>query len=297
MCGDGKHRAARSREGHIGVRHLRRGANKGGRTVATIGRYLRSVPKFYLALVALIVVIAVVIAAVSIAQGPTEDTDGADATPAPTVPAQAVARTASAATPAARPTTAAAQTPDTESTSTETTATEAAAPEATPTVAIYAEVRAQARVEVEQQAAVSRTGLPTAGDTLVDATGFEVTLIGVANLPELKQFTGSPFQPKNGAFKLVNMHFKNGSSSFTTIAKANIVLLTADGDEIAVSNLGTNALTGMVPDIERGRPLYLVESLPAGKDAKVSVVFDVPPGLTGLNIEIEGFLFEVPDPT
>ena len=260
--------------------------------MATIARYVRSVPRFYLALIALIVVIAVVIVAVSLAQGPTEDTDGADATPAPTVPAQAAARTASATTPVARPTTAAAQTPDAAPTE-----TEAAAPEATPTVAIYAEVRAQARVEVEQQAAVSRTGLPTAGDTLVDATGFEVTLIGVANLPELKQFTGSPFQPKNGAFKLVNMHFKNGSSSFTTIAKANIVLLTADGDEIAVSNLGTNALTGMVPDIERGRPLYLVESLPAGKDAKVSVVFDVPPGLTGLNIEIEGFLFEVPDPT
>ena len=107
----------------------------------------------------------------------------------------------------------------------------------------------------------------------------------------MKQFTGSPFKPKHGVFKLVNIHFKNGSSAFITLAKANIVLLTADGDEIAVSNLGTNALTGMVPDIERGRPLYLVESLPAGKEANVSVVFDVPPDTTGLNIEIEGFLF------
>ena len=263
--------------------------------MATIGRYVRSVPKFYLALIALIVVIAVVVAVVSLAQGPGDEADGADATPVPTVAAQAAVR-APAATPTARPTTPAAQTPSTESTATEAAAPEAAAPEATPTVAIYAEVRAQARVEVEQQVAVSRTGLPTAGDTLVDATGFEVTLIGVANLPELKQFTGSPFKPKNGVFKLVNMHFKNGSSAFITIAKANIVLLTADGGEIAVSNLGTNALTGMVPDIERGRPLYLVESLPAGKEAKVSVVFDVPPDLTGINIEIEGFLFEVPDP-
>ena len=294
MRGDGKQRTARSRNVPTGIRRLIWGADWGSQAVDTIGRYIRSVPRFYLALIALIAVIAVVIAVVSLAQGPGEEADGTDATPAPTVAAQAAVRTASATTPAVRPTTAAAQTPSTES-----TATEAAAPEAeaTPTVAIYAEVRAQARVDVEQQAAVSRTGLPTAGDTLVDATGFEVTLIGVANLPELKQFTGSPFQPKNGVFKLVNMHFKNGSSSFTTIAKANIVLLTADGDEIAVSNLGTNALTGMVPDIERGRPLYLVESLPAGKDAKVSVVFDVPPGLTGLNIEIEGFLFEVPDPT
>ena len=255
----------------------------------TIGRYVRSVPKFYLALIALIAVIAVVIAVVSLAQGPGDEANGSDATPAPTVAAQAAVRTASATTPAVRPTTAAASTPAA-------AATEAAT-EATPTVAIYAEVRAQARVEVEQQVAESRTGLPTAGDTLVDATGFEVTLVGVLHLAELKQFTGSPFKPKNGVFKLVNIQFKNGSSSFTTITKSNIVLLTADGDEIAVSNLGTNALTGMVPDIERGRPLYLVESLPAGKEAHVSVVFDVPPDLTGLNIEIEGFLFEVPDPT
>ncbi|MCY4114430.1 MAG: hypothetical protein OXG33_10905 [Chloroflexi bacterium] len=244
-----------------------------------------------MALLALIVVIAVMIAVVSLAQGPGDAAaDAADATPVATVAAQAAARTAAAAI-TARPATPAAQTPSTES-----TATETATPAATTTVPIYAEVRAEARVEVEQQVAVSRSGLPTAGDSLVDATGFEVTLIGVANLDELKQFTGSPFKPKNGVFKLVNMHFKNGSSSFTTIAKANIVLLTADGDEIAVSNLGTNALTGMVPDIERGRPLYLVESLPAGKEARVSVVFDVPPDLTGLNIEIEGFLFEVPDP-
>lgn len=261
--------------------------------MATIAKYVQSVPKFYLALIGLIVVIAVVVVVVVLAQGPGEEADPADATPAPTVAAQAAARTASPVTPAARPTTAAASTPGAQPTETETAAT----PAATEAARIWAEERAKARVEVEQQMAESRTGLPTAGDTLVDATGFEVTLVGVANLDELKQFTGSPFKPKNGVFKLVNIHFKNGSSAFVTIAKANIVLLTADGGEIAVSNLGTNALTGMVPDIERGRPLYLVESLPAGQEANVSVVFDVPPDLTGLNIEIEGFLFEVPDPT
>ena len=290
MCGNGKQRAARSREVPTGARHVSWGAERGSQAVAMIGRFVRSVPKFYLGLIALIVVIAVVIAVVVVAQGPGEASDSADATPVPTVAARAAVRTP-AATPTARPATPAAQTPSTES-----TATDAATLAATPTVAIYAEVRAEARVEVEQQVAVSRTGLPTAGDTLVDATGFEVTLIGVANLAELKQFTGSPFQPKNGVFKLVNMHFKNGSSSFITIAKANIVLIKPDGSEIAVSNLGTNALTGMVPDIERGRPLYLIESLPAGRDAQLSVVFDVPADLTGLNIEIEGFLFEVPDP-
>lgn len=260
--------------------------------MATIARYVRSVPRFYLALIATIAVIVVVVAVVVLAQGPGEEADPTDATPVPTVAAQAAVRTATAATPAARPTTAAAATPRAEPAETAAAAT----PAATEAPPIWAEERAKARVDVEQQVAESRTGLPTAGDTLVDATGFEVTLVGVANLAELKQFTGSPFKPKNGVFKLVNIHFQNGSSDFITIAKANIVLLTADGGEIAVSNLGTNALTGMVPDIERGRPLYLVESLPAGQEANVSVVFDVPPGLTGLNIEIEGFLFEVPDP-
>ena len=256
--------------------------------MATIARFVQSVPKFYLALFALIVVIAVVIVVVVLAQGPDEAADRTDATPAPTVAARAAARTAAAVTPAARPTTAAASTARAEPADSTPAATEAAR--------IWAEERAKARVDVEQQAAVSRSGLPTAGDTLVDATGFEVTLVGVLDLAEMKQFTGSPFKPKNGVFKLVNMHFKNGSSSFITIAKANIVLIQPDGSEIAVSNLGTNALTGMVPDIERGRPLYLVESLPAGQEAHVSVAFDLPPGLTGLNIEIEGFLFEVPDP-
>jgi len=260
--------------------------------VTTITKYIQSVPKFYLALIALIVVIAVVVVVVVLAQGPGAEADRADATPAPTVAAQAAARTASPVTPAARPTTAAAATPRAQPTETETAAT----PAATEAARIWAEERAKARVDVEQQVAESRTGLPTAGDTLVDATGFEVTLVGVANLAELKQFTGSPFKPKNGVFKLVNIHFKNGSSAFITLAKANIVLIKPDGSEIAVSSLGTNALTGMVPDVERGRPLYLVESLPAGQEANVSVVFDVPPGLTGLNIEIEGFLFEVPDP-
>ena len=261
--------------------------------MGTIVQYVRKVPKAWLAFTATIGAIVIVVAVILLAQGPGDEAaDGADATPAPTVAAQAAARSPAAAL-TARPATPAAETPRSQPTET----ADAATPGATPTVAIYAEVRAQARVEVEQQAAVSRSGLPTAGDTQVDATGFEVTLVGVANLAELKQFTGSPFKPKNGVFKLVNIHFKNGSSAFITLAKANIVLLTADGDEIAVSNLGTNALTGMVPDIERGRPLYLVESLPAGKEANVSVVFDVPPDTTGLNIEIEGFLFEVPDPT
>lgn len=156
--------------------------------------------------------------------------------------------------------------------------------------------RASARIEVETKIAVSRTGLPTVGDTLIDEGGFETTLVAVSHTLELKQFTGSPFKPKNGTFKLVTVRFRNGTSSAMTLSKGNIVLLSPDGRETPVDSAGTNALTGMVPDIERGRPLYLVESLPAGKSAQVAVVFDVPSDWTGLNIEVEGFLFEVPDP-
>ena len=263
--------------------------------MATIAQYVRKVPKGTLALIAVIVAVAVVVAVVLLAQSPTDEAGpaGAEDTPVPTVAAQAATRAAAAATAAAGQATPAAETPGAEPTETAAAATPADTEEAPN----WSEERAQARVEVEQQVATSRTGLPTAGDTLIDETGFEVTLVGVANLPEMKQFTGSPFKPKHGVFKLVNIVFKNGTSSLITLAKSNIVVIAPDGSEIDVSNLGTNALTGMVPDVNRGRPLYLVESLPAGKSAHVSVVFDVPADLTGLNIEIEGFLFEVPDPT
>ena len=262
--------------------------------MATIAQYVQKVPKGTLALIAVIAAVAVVVAVVLLAQGPTEEAApaGAEDTRVPTVAFEAATPTP-AATAAAGQATPTADAPRAEPTETAAAATPADTEEAP----IWSEERAQARVEVEQQVATSRTGLPTAGDTLIDETGFEVTLVGVANLPELKQFTGSPFKPKHGAFKLVNIVFKNGTSSLITLAKSNIVVIAPDGSEIDVSNLGTNALTGMVPDVNRGRPLYLVESLPAGKSAHVSVVFDVPADLTGLNIEIEGFLFEVPDPT
>ncbi len=262
--------------------------------MATIAQYVRKVPKGTLALIAVIVAVAVVVAVVLLAQSPTDEAApaGAEDTRVPTVAFEAATPTP-AATAAAGQATPTADAPRAEPTETAAAATPADTEEAPN----WSEERAQARVEVEQQVATSRTGLPTAGDTLIDATGFEVTLVGVANLPELKQFTGSPFKPKHGAFKLVNIVFKNGTSSLITLAKSNIVVIAPDGSEIDVSNLGTNALTGMVPDVNRGRPLYLVESLPAGKSAHVSVVFDVPADLTGLNIEIEGFLFEVPDPT
>ena len=160
----------------------------------------------------------------------------------------------------------------------------------------WAATRGQARVIVEEQTAVSRTGLPTVGDTQIDAAGFEATLVSITNVPKLPQFNGKAFETRFGTFKLVTVRFRNGTPSGTTIAKSNIVLISPDGTETAVDNPGTNALTGMVPDIERGRPLYLIESLPAGKSVQVAVVFDVPVDWTGLNIEIEGFLFEMPDP-
>ena len=156
--------------------------------------------------------------------------------------------------------------------------------------------RADARVVVEEQVAISRTGLATVGDTQVDASGFGAMLVAVTNLPELKQFTGSPFRPKHGTFKMVIVRFTNGTSSALTVARRNIVLISPDGTETMSDNSGTNALTGMVPDAERGRPLYLIESIPVGQTVPLAVVFDVPTEWTGLNIEIEGFLFEVPDP-
>ena len=139
--------------------------------------------------------------------------------------------------------------------------------------------------------------IATLGDTQLGDDGLEVTLVSVQQFEELTQVQGSPFRPKNGAFKLVTMQFTNTNDSGNiVVSKANIVLIEPSGNEIAVSSPGVNALIGMATTATEGRPLFLVESVPDGKDRVVAVVFDVAPDLVDLEIDIEGFIFEVPNP-
>ena len=157
--------------------------------------------------------------------------------------------------------------------------------------------RGRARIEAEEQTAVSRTGLPTVGDALLGDDGLEVTLVSVQHFEQLTQIHGSPFKPKNGAFQLVTIKFTNTNDSGNiVVSKANIVLIDPDENEIAVDSPGINALIGMATTATEGRPLFLVESVPDGQTSVVAVVFDVPPDLVDLRIDIEGFIFEVPNP-
>ena len=157
--------------------------------------------------------------------------------------------------------------------------------------------RGRARIEAEEQTAVSRTGLPTVGDAQLGGDGLEVTLVSVQRFEELTQVHGTPFRPKNGSFQLVTITFNNTNDSGNiVVSKANIYLIQPDGAEIAVDSPGVNALIGMATTATEGRPLFLVESVPNGKSATVAVVFDVDPSLVDLLIDIEGFQFEVPNP-
>lgn len=157
--------------------------------------------------------------------------------------------------------------------------------------------RGRARIEAEEQTAVSRTGLPTVGDAQLGADGLEVTLVSVQRFDELTQVHGTPFRPKNGLFQIVTITFSNTNDSGNiVVSKANIYMIQPDGSEIAVDSPGVNALIGMATTATEGRPLFLVESVPNGKSATVAVVFDVDPGLVDLLIDIEGFQFEVPNP-
>lgn len=159
------------------------------------------------------------------------------------------------------------------------------------------ENRGRARIEAVEQTAVSRTGLPTVGDSQLGEDGLEVTLESVQRFDQLTQVHGTPFRPKNGLFQLVTITFNNTNDSGNiVVSKANIVLIQPDGSEIAVDSPGVNALIGMATTATAGRPLFLVESVPNGKTATVAVVFDVDPSLVDLLIDIEGFQFEVPNP-
>jgi len=157
--------------------------------------------------------------------------------------------------------------------------------------------RGRARIEAVEQIAESRTGLPTVGDTQLAGDGLEVTLESVQRFEQLTQIHGSPFRPKNGLFQLVTITFNNTTEGDNVVvSKANIYLIEPNGNEIAVDSPGVNALIGMATTVTEGRPLFLVESVPSGKSATVAVVFDVDPALVDLEIDIEGFRFEVPNP-
>ena len=156
-------------------------------------------------------------------------------------------------------------------------------------------LRGRAHIDAEEQTAVSRTGLPTVGDSMLGDDGLEVTLVSVVNYKDLIQVHGSPFRPKNGSFKLVTIRFANSGDGNIVVNKDNIFLLGPDDTKTKVDSAGVNALIGMTTTAESGRPLFMVESVPKGKEISVAVVFDVPEELVDMNIHIEGFLFEVPN--
>ena len=119
--------------------------------------------------------------------------------------------------------------------------------------------RGRARIEAEEQTAVSRTGLPTVGDAQLGGDGLEVTLVSVQRFEELTQVHGTPFRPKKGSFQLVTITFNNTNDSGNiVVSKANIYLIQPDGSEIAVDSPGVNALIGMATTATEGRPLFLV---------------------------------------
>ena len=156
---------------------------------------------------------------------------------------------------------------------------------------------ARATPESVEQTAVSRTGMPTVGATQLADDGLEVTLVSVQRFEQLTQAQGSPFRPKNGLYLVVTIAFTNTNDSGNiVVSKANIVLIEPSGNEIAVDSPGVNALLGMASQETEGRPLFLVEAVPGGGTATVAVVFDIDPGLVDLEIDIEGFRFQVPNP-
>ena len=163
--------------------------------------------------------------------------------------------------------------------------------------AVNLDAEAESTPEAVEQTAVSRTGVPTVGATQLADDGLEVTLVSVQRFERLAQVHGSPFRPKNGLYLVVTIAFTNTNDSGNiVVSKANIVLIEPSGNEIAVDSPGVNALLGMASQETEGRPLFLVEAVPGGGTATVAVVFDIDPGLVDLEIDIEGFRFEVPNP-
>ena len=145
-----------------------------------------------------------------------------------------------------------------------------------------------------EAAATAADALPVAGDTLVAEDGLGVTIVAVEDLATIPQYHGESFRPKKDLFRVVTMKFDNGSSDPTTVANNNMWLLRPDGSRIVVDSRSTNVLISTPVRSVEGRPLFLVESIPAGKAIVVSVSFDLSEADVDLTMDIEGLKFAMP---
>ncbi len=166
---------------------------------------------------------------------------------------------------------------------------------------------ATAAAETNGEAAAQETAPPVAatpeptpeitelalGETATSGTNLQITLIDFYTIDSIPQYFGRDMMPRENIFAIALIRFKNPTSGLIKFSPASVFLVDASGASMAYSRYGTNGLSTIPSPVDEGRPLITIESLLAGGEETVSVVFDLESAPANVHVEIEDLTYAV----
>ncbi len=166
-------------------------------------------------------------------------------------------------------------------------ASSAAAAEATPgqPTATAASATPEPTVEVTDLAV---------GETAASDTNLQITLLDVYTVVSIPQYFGRDVMPKNGVYVVVVARFQNTTSALIQYSPERVSLIDASGASYGFDQVGTNGLSTTPKPAYEGRPLIFAESLLAGSEETVSIVFDLESAADELRVQIEDLFYKAP---
>ena len=131
--------------------------------------------------------------------------------------------------------------------------------------------------------------LPTLGQT-ARRGNWQVTFVAQEEAATLRGFLDE--ERAQGEFRILTLILKNVGQRSYPLNDHDFSLVTPAGVEYSLSSDGSMALVG---DESGPEVFWLIETVQPGLSKEVRVVFDVPPGATGLVLDVQGIRFRVPD--
>lgn len=157
---------------------------------------------------------------------------------------------------------------------------------------------AQATPDQASATAAAATPEPTVevtdlavGETAISDTNLQITLLDVYAVVSIPQYFGRDVMPKNGVYVVVVARFQNRTSTLIQYSPERVNLIDDNGASYGFDQVGTNGLSTTPKPAYEGRPLIFAESLLAGSEETVSIVFDLESAADEFRVQIEDLTY------
>ncbi len=166
---------------------------------------------------------------------------------------------------------------------------------------------ATAAAETNGEAATQETARPDAatpeptpeitdlalGETATSSSNLEITLLDLYTIDSIPQYFGRDMMPRKSIFAIALIRFMNPTSGLIKFSPESVFLVDASDASVAYSRYGTNGVSTIPQPLDKGRPLIATESLLAGGEETVSIVFDLESAPANLRVAIEDLTYAV----